>query len=224
MKLNLTLYFLSCLFVLSSCNKKIVQLPTIKIEGISEIQNHSSIWIFFEVSKKDTLAVLNKNNKLLNTHWIFNIDKRLTMIKIIPLLKKMQEDRNKDSMHKKDGMLNYFSYADLVSNNNSLVKFDSTTYEFLDNKSSENHSENKNEPFFELEIRNDKLLVNRIEVNQSQLTQKLNDIIIQDTLAKPKIALTYPINLTYQNYLTVKLLLSNISIDVDTNEYIYELK
>jgi hypothetical protein len=224
MKFNLILYFLLCLFVFNSCNKKNVQLPIIDIEGIREIQNHSSIWIFYEVNEKDTLAILNKNNKLINTSWIFNIDKRLTMEKIIPSLEKMQEYRNKDSMHKKEGMLNYFSYADISSNNNSLVKFDATTYGFIEKNKLENYPVDKKERLIELVIRNDKLIVDHLEIHSRKLAQKLSDIAAQDTLSKQKIILKYPSNLTYQNYLTVKLILSKVSIEVDTNEYIYTLK
>lgn len=111
------------LLVLLSCAKKEVLLPVIETDGIGQIENHSSIWIFFEVSGQDTLAVLNKGNKLLNTHWIFNVDRRLSMKEVIPLLQTMQENRNKDSMHKKEGMKNYFSFADSKNERISLIEY-----------------------------------------------------------------------------------------------------
>ena len=89
------LYILFSIYLLVSCNKKNIQLPLIEIDGIKEIQNHSSIWIFYKRDKKGTSAVLNKNNKLLNTHWIYNIDRRLTMDKIVPILEEMQANRKK---------------------------------------------------------------------------------------------------------------------------------
>ncbi len=116
--------FLFCLLLtLASCAKKEVMLPVIAADGIGQTENHSSIWIFFEVSGQDTLAVLNKANKMLNTHWIFNIDRRLSMKEVIPVLQTMQQDRNKDSMHKKEGMKNYFSFADSKNQRISLVDF-----------------------------------------------------------------------------------------------------
>ena len=115
---------LACLLLLLiSCAKKEVLLPVIAADGIGQTENHSSIWIFYEVSGQDTLAVLNKSNKMLNTHWIFNIDRRLSMKEIIPLLQTMQQDRNKDSMHKKEGMKNYFSFADSKNQRISLIDF-----------------------------------------------------------------------------------------------------
>lgn len=117
------------LLVLMSCAKKEVLLPVIEADGIGQIENHSSIWIFFEVSGQDTLGVLNKGNKLLNTHWIFNIDRRLSMKEVIPLLQTMQENRNKDSMHKKEGMKNFFSFADSKNERISLIEY--TQVEFV---------------------------------------------------------------------------------------------
>lgn len=76
-KYFLIIAFFSIIFM--SCSKKSVQLPLIDSDGISDIYNHSSIWLFFEENENDTLAVLNKNNKVINTQWIFNIDRRLTM-------------------------------------------------------------------------------------------------------------------------------------------------
>ena len=88
-----------------------MQLPIIEIAGITEIQNHSSIWIFYDEQEGDETAILNKNNKIINTHWIFNIDKRLTMKTVVPHLSAMQENRDKDSMHKKGDMLGNFLFG-----------------------------------------------------------------------------------------------------------------
>jgi len=224
MKIKPILHFIFSIVILVSCNKKNVQLPLIEIDGIEEIQNHSSIWIFYKASEKDTLAILNKKNKLLNTHWIYNIDKRLTMDKIIPILEEMQENRYKDSMHKIEGMLNYFSYANIASENISLVKFDSIF--FIDQvknigKYSFNNSEKS---IIELKITNDYYYIDKKRIDPDQLLYNLNNITPQDTLMNTKIKIHYPRNLTYQNYLSVKALLSKLRFEVDQNEYIYTIK
>lgn len=224
MKSKFAIHIIFSIVILIGCNKKNVQLPLIEVDGIEEIQNHSSIWIFYEASKEDNLAVLNKNNKLLNTHWIFNIDKRLTMGKIVPILEEMQENRNKDSMHKIEGMLNYFSYANVVSENISLVKFDSINFIHEARKIEKYPFENSEKSIIELEITNDIYLIDQGRIDPDRLEYKLNNITSQDTLMNPKITLCYPENLTYQNYLSVKALLSKLKLEVDKNEYIYTIK
>jgi hypothetical protein len=76
---------------LFNCNKKTVKLPVNIIKGIQDtIYNNSKIWIFYESKNKDTIALLNRNNKLVNTHYIFNIDKRLKLKHLIKDLNKIQ--------------------------------------------------------------------------------------------------------------------------------------
>ena len=108
---------------LSGCGKKELLLPLVAVDGISETQNHSSIWMFYSTTESDTLAVLNKNNKLLNTNWIYNIDRRLQMKHIIPHLEALQANREKPSVHKKEGMENFFSFANIENERISLVPF-----------------------------------------------------------------------------------------------------
>ncbi len=216
--------YIITLFILSSCKKKEVQLPIIDISGISEIQNHSSIWIFFKVKKQDTLAILNKNNKLINTHWIYNIDKRLTMKKVVPILKEMQENRNKDSMHKKEGMLNYFSYADVNSNNISLLNFNNTTFIFSKTDYKNILKKLPKESTIELDVQKDKMFLNQSKIETSQLNQKINNIQSNDTIATHKVILKYNENISYQNYLSVKALLSKTNLNVHSTEYIYSSK
>jgi len=216
--------YIITLFILSSCKKKEVQLPIIDIPGSSEIQNHSSIWIFFKVKKQDTLAILNKNNKLINTHWIYNIDKRLTMKKVVPKLQEMQENRNKDSMHKKEGMLNYFSYADVNSNKISLLNFNNTTFIFSKTDYKNILKKIPKESTIELDVQRDKLFLNQSKIETSQLNQKINNIQSNDTIVTYKVILKYNENISYQNYLSVKALLSKTNLNVHSTEYIYSSK
>jgi hypothetical protein len=224
MRLKHILYFLFSIYLLVSCNKKNVQLPLIEIDGIKEIQNHSSIWVFYELNEEGILAVLNKNNKLLNTHWIYNIDRRLTMDKIAPILEEMQENRIQKSMHKIEGMLNYFSYVNVVSQNISLLKFDPIYFIYQKKNIAVISKKNPEEPFIQLEITNDDSYIDHKRIDSDQLQYRLNSILSKDTLKSPKIILEYPGNLTYQNYLSVKALLSKLRLQVDKNEYIYTIK
>lgn len=220
MKVKKLVFYVLILMLLSCANKE-VQLPIIEIEGIQEIQNHSSIWVFFEIQNKDTVAVLNKNNKLLNTHWIFNVDKRLNMGQIIPVLQKMQDNRNKDSMHKKEGMLNYYSYANTESNTISLLPFNSTTYSYSKEESHKFLTNLGERQILELEIINGGLLVNNMKVLEHELIQKLANIKETDSLTDQLIILKYMQKTKYDRYLMTKAILFKTDLEVSSTEFIF---
>ena len=212
------------IFLVSSCANKEVLLPKIEIDGIPEIHNHSSIWIFYEQKGNEEIAVLNKNNKILNTHWIFNIDKRLPIKEVVPFLIQMQKNKNKDSMHKKEGNLNYFSYANIKSNQIALLDFDPTHYIYnIDEYKAlvDNLLSNK---IIELDINNENLFLNKKSVELNQLQRKIDQLKLKDSLANIKLLLKYNENTSYQNYLETKVFLSKIEIQIDSTEYIYSLK
>jgi len=213
------------LFILSllSCSNKEVLLPKIEIDGISEIQNHSSIWIFYRVKGKDTIAVLNKNNKILNTHWIFNIDKRLTMGQIIPFLTEMQKNKNKDSMHKIEGMLNYFSYANTKDKSISLINFKPTTYIFS-NPEVEEKMRKQEVKTIDIDLQNSELYLDKSLIKINEIMVKIEEIQSKDSLNPIKIIFKYTQNTSFQNYLSVKSYLNTTGIPVDSKEYVYSLK
>jgi NADH dehydrogenase/NADH:ubiquinone oxidoreductase subunit G len=206
-----------------SCTNKEVLLPKIEIDGISEIQNHSSIWIFYKVKDNDTMAILNKNNKILNTHWIFNIDRRLTMGQIIPFLTAMQKNKNKDSMHKKEGMLNYFSYANTKDKSISLVNFNPTSYIFSNPEVEEKIME-KGIKIIEIDLQNSELYLDNSIIKMNEIMAKIKEIQSKDSLNPIKFIFKYTQNTSYQNYLSVKTYLNATSIPVDSKEYVYSLK
>jgi len=222
-KNNFIIAILLILF-LSSCTNKKVQLPMFKLEGIPQIHNHSSVWVFYKIKDQDTLAVLNKNNKIINTNWIFNIDKRLTMDKVQPILTELQINKNKPSMHKKGGTLNYYSYADMSSDKISLIHFKPTTYIFTDIDYQNLLTNSVKNKIIELEIKNDHLVLKDEKINNEQLLQRLETIQLNDTLNNLKILLKYHKNTAYQNYLKSKAFLDKITIPIDSTEYIYSLK
>lgn len=203
---------------LTGCQKKAVQLPVINITGLTEIQNHSSIWIFRKINGEDTTAVLNKNNKIINTHWIFNIDRDLPMNDVIPLLIQMQKDRNKDSMHKKEGMENYFSYADPSSEKICLSPFTHTSFESIG-------SLLQTDPCYEplwiidgsVKFKNEHIPIDSLEILNWELDscgagelKKIRMIIDEKTL--------------FQDYLHTRVFLENKDISCDSIDYIFSVK
>ena len=106
--------FLILPFIIFSCTKQTVKIPTLSVKGLQEIHNHSQVWFFFDIKNNDTIANLNRKNTISTTHWIFNIDNRLPLKAIIPSIIKLQY-KHANGMHSKKGMHNYFSYADTIS-------------------------------------------------------------------------------------------------------------
>jgi len=82
-----------------SCQQKSVQLPTLDVKGIQDtVYNNSKIWLFYTLKGSDTIVELNKNNSIANTHWIFNIDKRLLLKHVVPFVQQLQGKKEKPSM------------------------------------------------------------------------------------------------------------------------------
>ena len=215
------IFFIFLSVIILSCSKKDIQLPIINADGLSDIYNHSSIWIFYKKEAKDTLAVLNKNNKIINTHWILNIDKRLTMKYITPVLIELQKAKNKPSMHKKEGSNIYFNYANTKSNKLSLIEFKPTNFQFLKELGLDSISDTQ---VIKVYLKKNKIFVNDKSSDFDYLKGILENYKKKDTLHSSKIFLKYDEDISYQNYLQTKITLSKTNIAIDSTEYIYSLK
>ncbi|MBL4939697.1 MAG: hypothetical protein JKY16_05395 [Lutibacter sp.] len=121
------IFLILVLFLTFGCSKKEVKLPTLGAKGIQELHNHSQVWFFLTLKNNDTIASVNKNNTISTTHWIFNIDKRLSLKTIIPSVQKLQY-KHINSIHSKESMHNYFSYSDTISRKLSFLEFDHVEY------------------------------------------------------------------------------------------------
>lgn len=221
---NYTFIFLFLVVFFSGCKDQEVKLPLIGIPGISEIQNHSSIWVFKEIENNTPVARLNKNNKILNTHWIFNIDKDLPMAEVIPVLIKMQENRNKDSMHKKEGMINYFSYADTANKQISLIPFSDKKYILEEEGMGDEKMGDKAPCDIMVEIIGNALHVNDQSIALEELSSFLKK---QDSCQGEEainISLKYHDQTTYQDYLHTKVYLYNNALVCNNVEYMYTVK
>lgn len=211
------------LITLVSCKQRHVKLPALNISGIQDtIYNNSKIWIFYKLEGNDTIAELNNNNSVANTHWVFNIDKRLSLKKIIPNVQVLQAKKDKPSMHDNGELMHsYYSYVDTLSNKLSLILFDSIQY--VTNRKVNRDSILKQDQFKHLFIdsKTDNVFINdRLIENdkiQSFISKQLDTSSIHITLSFDK-------NISYQNYIHVKALLQNIendSILISNKEYLY---
>lgn len=227
------LLFLMGLVLLCQCADKEVLLPVISEGGIPETQNHSSIWIFYDPSGQDSKAVLNKNNKLVNTNWIFNIDRRLNMKDVIPHLQAMQADRNKDSMHKKEGMINFFSYADSKNERISLVNFPEIRFIAMDDiggydvrsETESNYSERDSTVcLVTLRIYEDYVKVDGKTYDPEETREIHSNYGACEDGKTALFRLAYDEELSFQSYLQAKVFLAAAQVDVDTEELVETLK
>jgi biopolymer transport protein ExbD len=210
------------------CTNQEVKLPLSAEPGVHNIQNHSQVWLFFEVRYGDTLARVNRKNTISATHWIYNIDKRLKLKSIIPKLTKLT-DTHRNSIHSKEGMLDYFSYADTLSNHVALIAFDKVIYHQDQNDSKDGEQDSAtwvNINRSRLTVTADGLYYNSKPVQKVNLESYLS--AVAESLENTKtleLQLYFCKELTYGDYLYYKTLLQRLSIDkfsISPHEYIIE--
>lgn len=204
-------------FLILSCAKKELKIPTLAEKGIQEIHNHSQVWLFLTVENNDTIATVNRKNTISTTHWIFNIDKHLPLKAIIPSIINLQ-DKHANSLHSKEGMHNYFSYSDTISKKLSFLEFDSVYFK-TDSILSKNYIKKNNSNY--IDYNNIHLIfnLNNVWINDTKI-EKLN---FKNTLLKyidfssegkkTMLHLNFNDQLSYQDYLFYKTMIHNF----DTN-------
>lgn len=130
-------YFsLILLFTFFSCgNQEDILLPKSNRTIVSDIVDHSPIYIFFRTKEKDTLAEVNRKNSIISTNWILNIDKRLPLKLVIPEVMKLQEKKRSEVAHKNEKAENYYSYADSIGKNMAFLPFTKVNYKMEKPKS-----------------------------------------------------------------------------------------
>ncbi len=122
-------FILIFFFILYSCgNKEDILLPKSNETIVSNVLDHSPIYIFFRTNGKDTLAEVNKKNEIISTNWIFNIDKRLPLRLVIPEVMKLQKKKREEVAHKNELAENYYSYADSIGKNLAFLPFTKVYY------------------------------------------------------------------------------------------------
>ncbi|NOR27014.1 MAG: hypothetical protein GQ540_00630 [Lutibacter sp.] len=201
-------------FLLLSCTKTTLKIPTLAEKGIQEVHNHSEIWMFFEVKDNDTIANINRKNTISTTHWIFNIDKKLPLKTIIPSVITLQ-DKHANSMHSKKGMHNYFSYSDTISGKLSMLEFDKVIYK-TDSTLSKYHikefSENyKNHFNINLTFNPNNTWINDAKMEQGEFKNTLLEFIDFSSEGKQTMLhLNFNEKLSYQEYLFYKTMIHSL--------------
>jgi hypothetical protein len=194
-------------FLLLSCgNKEDILLPKSNLTIISDVKDHSSIYIFFRTKGKDTLAEVNRKNSIISTNWILNIDKRLPLRLVIPEVMKLQEKKRSEVAHKNELAENYYSYADSIGKNLAFLPFTKVYYKMEKPKSGG----------FLIYFKkgNDIVLVNKNQLKKDEVLdyvhRRMNDISKNIPIFQPQIILFFDENMSFQEYIQNKILIQKL--------------
>jgi len=212
-----------------SCAKKEIQIPLIAAEGIQEIKNFSEVWMFFEIKDNDTLAVLNRTNTIISTNWVYNIDKKLPLKKVVPLLKEMKY-KHKNGMHADKKTLDFFSYSNTSTKMLSFIEFtqvkfmgDSTTSKELLKLEGDSYAKYYN---INLKFYKNTVYINDSDVGVEDLKSTIEEFIDFSADGRQTlIHLNFDHTLTYQEYLSFKTLVSSLqsaAIKISINEFVFD--
>jgi hypothetical protein len=215
MKLNIT--YLSILLLLSTgCSKKEVLLPQIPVSGITELYDYSQVWAFYDESNEQNQAKINKNNTISTTHWIINIDRRLSMHEVTTVIGMVNAKRAKKSMHSAEGKHNYISYANTQDKNISLFEIDSLQILVLDKPSYNQLTEELSQENV-LTFNQDSFILNQNTYPYNRYIQATFD-----TIKNQNLHVFFSKDVDYQQYLEKRIVLTkllNEKIKVNNTEF-----
>jgi hypothetical protein len=216
--------------ILFSCeNEKVIQLPEINHSEITEINDVSAAYIFYDETKKDSVE-LNRKNLISTTNWLINVDKRLTLKQVIPHIKFLQEKKS-NSSHKNKKAKNYFTCNDTSRKNLGFIEFTDVVYhekssgKYFSETSALKFPKRLNIHFDSLEEINLVLVADDLDFkksNKSKLKNDIKNILINE---KQKIEIILDVNdlISFQDYISFKSVLSELVLEhiiISNNEFI----
>ena len=203
---------LGFLFLFSSCQNKEVLLSQANETVVADVKDHSPIYFFFKTEEKDTIVEVNRKNSISSTNWLFNIDKRLPLRKVILEVKKLQ-NKKEGSAHKSATSENYFTYTDTVKKTMAFMPFTKIHYKL--------EKPDFNILYFHLD-RNDLVHYNELVFSKNQLQE-----FVDKLSAHSRIYFSYDKGMSFGKYIEYKFFIKKLEIKqkgVSVNkkrEYIY---
>ena len=200
-------------FLLLSCgNKEGILLPKSNVTIVSDVVDHSPIYIFFRTNGKDTLAEVNRKNSIITTNWILNIDKRLPLRLVIPEVMKLQEKKRNEVAHKNELAENYYSYADSIGKNMAFLPFTKVYYTI--------GKPAVGDMIIRFKKETDLVWVDAKEIQKKELVGYVYSI---DPIKQSRIFLVFDKNMSYGEYIQTKILVRKFDSynDEVPKEFIY---
>jgi len=187
------------LILTTGCAQKTLKLPKAHAKTTTEVLNNSNIWIFYTVKNHDTIASLNRNNSISTTNWLFNIDRRLKLKQLYKPLNKILIKRQKVSPHHVEGLKNYFSFADTLDLRNKFLEFNLTDIQYK--------TPHLKDSLLIFEFYKPHFTLNKQPFKYSQF----DSIVALNSKKLAKSQFYYNDNLSYNDYLKIKILLHKSS-------------
>lgn len=222
---NTVLLFIIILFI--SCgNEKELQLPQIDKAEITELQDVSAAYLFYDETQPDSV-LLNRKNLISTTNWLVNVDKRLTLRQAIPHIKFLQS-KKKSSSHKNEKAKNYFTCHDLSINNLGFIEFTDINY-FQNQDSLFLHKANSKSIYASalgVDVKSmDEIAIHTNDSLKTLVSSYSNliDDIHKSSVGAKKINLKIDGNITFQDYIYLKsslLKLDSKSMSISKDELI----
>lgn len=224
--------FIVVLIIFIACGKeKSVQLPEVIHSEIQTIDDVSAAYIFYNESETDS-AELNRKNLIISTNWLVNVDKRLTLKQVIPLVQMLQEKKRNAELHKNEDAKNFYSCNDTSIKNLGFIDFTETIYHNdIDKNIVENHNLYNLPPLDEsnhilsiLFKDNDSITINSEHTTKSEFVERLTYMDSIQNKIMGLVYLKFNENLTFQQYITYKSLLSEVKLQnatISNDEYIF---
>ena len=227
-------YFLLLLISLCfSCGKeKSILLPEISHSNIHEVNDVSPAYIFYNESKKNRVE-LNRKNLIITTNWLVNVDKRLTLKEVIPSIEILQNKKRNAEMHKNEAARNYFSCNDTSIKNLGFIDFTDIIYH---NGIARNivespgvyetlPSESSNHVLSIVFKSKDSVTINSASTTKAEFIDRLKHMDSIQTQIMGIVYLKFNEDLTFQNYITFKSMLSQLKLQhatISNDEYIFD--
>lgn len=224
--------FILVIVIFVSCGKeKSVQLPEVIHSDIQTIDDVSAAYIFYNENEKDS-AELNRKNLIISTNWLVNVDKRLTLKQVIPLVQKLQEKKRNAELHKNKDAKNYYTCNDTSIKNLGFIDFTETVYHNgIDKNIVENHNlynlpplDESNHIISVLFQANDSISINTEHSTKSGFVDRLSYMDSIQNKIMGIVYLKFNENMTFQQYITYKSLLSEVKLQnatISNDEYIF---
>ncbi len=224
---NLFVLF-TILFFISCGKQKVVELPEISHANITEIQDVSAAYLFYDKTQPDSV-LLNRKNLISTTNWLINIDKRLTLEQVIPYIKFLQEKKT-NAGHKNENAKNYFTCHDTNRNNLGFIEFTDVNYtkqlSFVKQTSISSLRNLKNQVRINFNSSNIARIIN---INSDSISKKIVKTELIENLKELDstiniIHLDFNSNLLFQDYISFKSIISEASLSkakISNKEYIY---
>lgn len=218
------------LVCLSCNNEKIIQLPEIVNAEITEVNDVSPAYIFYDEAQADS-TLLNRKNLISTTNWLVNVDKRLRLDQVINDIVFLQDKKRNAKMHKNENARNFYTCNDTSIKNLGFIDFTEVYYKLL---TGEDHFENEDmtidkwiltcyaDNSYSIKYPNDHFVV-AIDPNETKTSlELLNDII---TVEKSnQLLLQFEDSMSFQHYITIKNTLDQLldhELNIVNEEYLF---